>query len=138
MPAYCIRQVLFYAPIVFSALPDAIPRTPNVTFPISGQQFIVTWDEPPLNMGGTVDTYFVNISGPDNQCGNVSALQSVTERNYTCSGPTATKIYNFTVQAANCGGDRRGPESGSIAVSLRGMLKGFFQMKKFRDNVHRI
>ena len=138
MSAYCIRQILFYTPIIFSASPGAIPRTPNVTFSILRQQFTITWDEP-LNMGGPVDAYFVNISGPNALCGNVSALQMVIERNYTCLGPNTTdQTYTFTVEAANCGGDQTGPESDPITVSLRGMLKGFFHMKKFRDNVRRI
>ena len=135
---YCRRQILFYAPIIFSDYPGAIPRTPNVTFSISRQQFTITWDEP-LNMGGPVDAYFVNISGPNDLCGNGNTLQRVTERNYTCSGPMTTdQIYTFTVQAVNCDGDQTGPESDPIAVSLRGMLKGFFHMKKFSDNIHRI
>ena len=125
MPAYCIRQVLFYTSIVFSAFPGAIPRTPNVTFSITRQEFTITWDEPPMNNGVPVDVYFVNISGPDNQCGNVSTLQRVTEPNYTCSGPTTAEIYYFIVQAANCG-DRTGSESDLISVSLRGM---FFHMR---------
>ena len=105
------------------ALPAA-PRTPSVSF-LPRQQFTVTWDEPPLSMGGTVDTYFVNISGPDSLCGNVNTLQMVTERNYTCSGWTMLtgQTYTFTVQAANCGGDLRGPASDPITVYLRGMLQ---------------
>ena len=129
MPAYCLRQVLFYAPIVFSAPPSTAPRTPSVSFSILGQQFTITWDEPPLSMGELVDAYFVNISGPDDQCGNVNTLQRVTERNYTCSGPNTTnQIYTFTVQAVNCDGRQSGPESNRIAVSLQGMLKGFFHI----------
>ena len=107
--------------------PPAAPRTPTVTFPISGQQFTITWDVPPLNMGGTVDTYLVNISGPDDFCGNVNILQrfGVSTRNYTCSGWTmlpAVQTYTFTVQAASCGGDLRGLESDPVTVSLQGRL----------------
>ena len=45
--------------------PPRAPETPSVMFPLPGQQFNITWDEPPLNMGETFDAYFVNISGPD-------------------------------------------------------------------------
>ena len=111
-----------------SAQPAA-QGTPSVTFPISGQQFTITWNEPPLNMGGTVDTYFVNISGPDDLCGNVNTLQRFGSRtrSYACSGwiPAGQK-YTFTVQAANCGGDLRGPASDPVIVYLRGMLGKWF------------
>ena len=97
-----------------------------MTFLIPGQQFTITWNEPSLSMGGTVDTYFVNISGPDDQCGNVDTLQRFgnSTHSYTCSGwtmPTGQK-YTFTVQAANCGGSQRGPESNSVTVCLQSML----------------
>ena len=100
--------------------------TPTVTFPIPGQQFTITWDEPPVSRGGRVDTYFVNISGPDDLCGDVNTLQRFDSRtrSYACSGwtmPTGQN-YTFTVQAANCGGDLKGPASGPVTVYLRGML----------------
>ena len=78
-------------------------------------------------MGGTVDAYFVNISGPNDLCGDVNTLQRVgssSTRSYTCSGwmmPTGQK-YIFTVQAANCGGIQRGPESEPVTVCLHGIL----------------
>ena len=103
---------LLYFPID----PPTAPGTLSVSFTIPGQQFIITWNEPPLNVGERVDTYFVDISGPDDLCGNVNILQrfGVSTRNYTCSGwtmPPAGHTYTFTVQAANCGGDLRGLES---------------------------
>ena len=109
--------------------PPITPVTPTVAFPIPGQQFTITWDEPPLSIGGTVDTYFVNISGPDDQCGNVNTLQSFGSRTHTyaCSGWTpAGQRYTFTVQAANCGGDLRGLASDPVTVHLQSMLlEGF-------------
>ena len=101
--------------------------TPIVTFPIPGQQFTITWDEPPLSRGGIVDAYFVNISGPDALCGNGNTLQRLgsRSRSYTCSGwtvPTGQK-YTFTVAAANCDGSQRGPESDPATVCLQGMLQ---------------
>ena len=99
--------------------------TLTVAFPISGQQFTITWDEPPLNLGETINAYFVNISGPDDLCGNVNTLQRFDSRthSYSCSGWTpAGQNYTFTVQAANCGGDLRGPASDPVTVYLRGML----------------
>ena len=102
--------------------PPATLGTPSVSFSISEEQFNISWDEPPR---GTIDTYFVNISGPDDQCGNVDKLQRVTEHSYTCSGwtiPNGQK-YSFTVQAANCGGIQRGPINDSITVCLQGMLR---------------
>ena len=81
-----------------------------------------------MNIGETIDTYFVNISGPDNLCGNVNTFQNVTEPSYTCSGwtmPTG-QMYIFTVAAANCGGSLRGPYSEPVTVTLQGMLtQGF-------------
>ena len=91
--------------------PPVTPVTPTVAFPIPGQQFTITWDELPLSIGGTVDTYFVNISGPDDLCGNINTLQRFGSRTrtYACSGWTpAGQRYTFTVQAANCGGNYRG------------------------------
>ena len=96
-----------------------------MTFPISGQQFTITWNEPPLNIGETVDTYFVNISGPDDLCGSVNTLHRFgnSTHSYTCSGwSPAGQRYTFTVQAANCGGSQRGPESSIITVCLQSML----------------
>ena len=103
--------------------------TTTLAFPIHGQQFTITWDEPPLSMGGTVDTYFVNISGPDDQCGNINTLQRFGSRTrtYPCSGWTpAGQEYTFTVQAANCGGNLRGLASDPITVHLQStLLEGF-------------
>ena len=105
--------------------PPAAPGTPTVSFFLPGQHFTITWEEPPLFGGETFDAYFVNISGPDNLCGSVNTLQKFrnSTHNYTCSGwtmPPAGQTYTFTVQAANCGGDLRGPESGHVTVSLQG------------------
>ena len=104
--------------------PPASVRTPSVSFLMPGQQFTITWDEPPLNMGETIDAYYVNISGPDNLCGNVNTLQRVTEHNYTCSGWTMStgQTYTFTVATAKCGGALIGPVSDPATVSLHGML----------------
>ena len=96
-----------------------------MTFPVPGWQFNITWNEPPLSMGETVDTYFVNVSGPDDQCGNGNTLQRFgnSTRSYACSGwSSAGQKYTFTVQAANCGGSQRGPESNSVTVCLQGTL----------------
>ena len=106
--------------------PPAAPRTPSVAFLIPGQQFMITWNEPPLNMGETVNAYFVNISGPNDLCGNVNTLQRFdsSTHSYICSGwtmPTGQK-YIFTVQAANCGRTQRGPESEPVTVCLHGIL----------------
>ena len=97
----------------------------SITIP--GQQFIITWNEPLIKVAERVDTYFVNISGPDDLCGNVNILQrfGVSTRNYTCSEwtmPPAGQTYTFTVQAASCGGDLRGLESDPVTVSLQGRL----------------
>ena len=45
--------------------------------PILGQQFTITWDEPPLSMGELVDAYLVNISSPNFLCLNVNTLQKL-------------------------------------------------------------
>ena len=103
--------------------PPAAPRTPSVTFLIPRQRFTITWNEPELSMSGTVDAYFVNISGPNDLCGNSNMVQRVTERSYTCTiqrTPQQGDIYNITVAAANCGGNLRGPESDP--VHLQGMI----------------
>ena len=105
--------------------PPSAPGSLSVTFPIPEQQFTITWNESPLNMHKMIDTYFVNISGPDNLCGSVNILQRFgnSTRNYTCSGwtmPPAGQMYTFAVQAANCGGDLRGLESDHVIVSLQG------------------
>ena len=109
--------------------PPVTPVTPTVGFPIPGQQFTITWDEPPLSIGATVDTYFVNISGPDDLCGNVNILQRFGSRTHTyaCSGWTpAGQRYTFTVQAANCGVNLRGRASDPVTVHLQSMLlEGF-------------
>ena len=94
--------------------PPAAPRTPSVTFLIPRQQFTITWNEPPLSMDGTIDMYFVNISGPNDLCGTGDTLPNVTERSYTCTiqtPPQEGDIYNFTVQAATCDGRLIGPNS---------------------------
>ena len=103
--------------ISFSA-PPAAPGTPSVVFSLPGQQFTITWDEPPLNMGETFDAYFLNISGPDDLCGSVKTLLRFgsSTRSYACSGWSPA----FTLQAANCGGNQRGPESYSLTVRLQG------------------
>ena len=99
------------------------PGTPMVLFPIPGQQFTITWDQPSLNMSGPVDAYFVNISGRNDLCGNVDTLQRVNNRSYTCSGwrMSIGQKYTFTVQAANCGGTQRGPTGDPVTVCLQGM-----------------
>ena len=120
---WCQLQLLLTYYI--SGPPAAAPRTPSVTFPIPGQQFNITWNIPPLSMGGTVDAYFVNTSGPDDLCGSVNTLHRFgnSTRSYTCSGwSPAGQKYTFTVQAANCGGSQRGPESSIVTVYLQSML----------------
>ena len=104
--------------------PPAAPGTPSVSFTIPGQKFNISWDEPVLNTDGTVDAYFVNISGPNDLCGSVNTPQRVTTPSYMCSGwrTPAGQKYSFTVQAANCGGSLRGPESDPGTVCLWGML----------------
>ena len=94
--------------------PPPVPRTLSVTFLIPRQEFTITWNESPLSMGGTVDAYFVNISGPSALCGNGAPLQRVTERSYTCTvqmTPQQGDIYTITVAAASCDGTLKGPES---------------------------
>ena len=110
--------------LCFPIDPPTAPGTPSVSITIPGQQFIITWNEPLLKEGERVDTYFVNISGPDSQCGNVNTLQRVTTRSYTCSGWTmpAGQTYTFTVAATNCDGSLRGPESDPYSVSLEGLF----------------
>ena len=120
------RQMLLY--ISYPAPPVA-PVTPTVAFPIPGQQFTITWNVPPLSLNETVDAYFVNISGPDDLCGNVNTLQRFgsTTHTHACSGWTpAGQTYTFTVAAANCGGDLRGPESNPAIVYLQSMLRKHF------------
>ena len=98
---------MFPAPLV-------VPGTPSVSFSIPGQQFNITWDEPTLNMGELVDAYFVNISGPNDLCGNGNRFQRVTERSYTCTMQTTPQVgdtYTIRVAAASCGGSLTGPES---------------------------
>ena len=91
----------------------------------SRQDFIVKWDGPPLSMGETVDTYFVNISGPTALCGSADTLQKVNARNYTSlieKEPQEDETVIIRVQAANCGGNLIGPESEPVSVSFQGML----------------
>ena len=97
-----------------------------VLFPIPGQQFTITWDQPSLNMNGPVDVYFVNISGPDDLCGNVDTNQRVNNSSYTCSGwrMSIGQKYTFTVQPANCGGTQRGPTGDPVTVCLQGTYVG--------------
>ena len=119
-----MSTVSYFLPTTFSATPPA-PRTPSVTFPVPGEQFNITWNKPPLSMGETVDTYFVNVSGPDDQCGRINTLQRFgnSTHSYACSGWSSDgQKYTFTVQAANCGGSQRGPESNSVTVCLQSML----------------
>ena len=97
--------------------PAAAPQTDHVMFSTPRQQFTITWLEPPLDVNETIDAYFVNISGPNDLCGNGDMVQRVTERNYTCTIQTTRQegdIYSITVAAANCGGDLRGPASSPI------------------------
>ena len=105
--------------------PPRAPATPSVVFSPPGHQFTITWNEPPLNMGEMFDAYFLDISGPDDLCGSVNALQRFgnSTHTYACSGwtmPPGGQTYTFTVQAANCGGVLRGPKSGPVTVSLQG------------------
>ena len=79
-----------------------------------------------MYMNETIDAYFVNISGPNDLCGidSVNTLQRVTEHSYTCTiqtPPQEGETYTFTVAAANCGGNLRGPES--EPVRLQGINK---------------
>ena len=102
-----------YFPTLFPD-PPATPRTPSVIFPIPRQQFTITWNEPPSATGGTVDAYFVNISGPNDLCGTGNTLPNVTKRSYTCiiqTVPQEGETYTIRLAAANCGGTLRGPES---------------------------
>jgi len=103
--------------------PPAAPETPSAVFSLPGQQFTITWDEPPLYKGETFDSYFLNISGPDDLCGRVNTLLRFGNHthSYICSGwlPAGQK-YTFTLQAANCGGNQRGPESYPLTVCLQG------------------
>ena len=106
--------------------PPGAPETPFVSFPLPGQQFIITWNEPPLNMGETFDVYFLNISGPNDLCGSVNSLLRFgnSTHSYACSGWILPEgqMYTFIVQAANCGGALRGPWSGLVTVSLQGII----------------
>ena len=96
-----------------------------MVFSLPGQQFTITWDVPPLNMGEIFDAYFLNISGPNDLCGSVKTLLRFRNHthSYICSGwlPAGQK-YTFTLQAANCGGNQRGPESYSLTVCLKGKI----------------
>ena len=119
-----LAYIIFLAPL-FPA-PLVIPGAPPVSFPIPREQFTITWDEPTVYMNETIDAYFVNISGPEDLCGNdsVNTLQRVTERTYTCSIQTTPQegdTYTITVAAANCDGNLRGPESDP--VRLQGINK---------------
>ena len=105
-----------FVPTMFP-VPPAAPETQPVMFPIPREQFTISWDEPPLNVNETIDAYFVNISGPEDLCGNNNMVQRVTERNYTCTiqpTPREGDRYTFTVAAANCGGILSGPASSPI------------------------
>ena len=108
---------------MFPAPPNVL-ETPSVSISIPGQQFTINWNAPPLNLHGRADTYFLSITGPDDLCGDVSTLQRLGNRthSYACSGWTMPEgqMYTFTVQAANCGGELKGPESDPITVSLQG------------------
>ena len=104
--------------LILPGNPNA-PGRPNVTFSITRREFNITWDEPPMNMGGTVDAYFVSISGPNDLCGTGNTLQNVTERTYTCSiqtTPQEGETYTIRVMAANCDGSLRGPESDPVRL----------------------
>ena len=119
-----LPYIIFLAPL-FPA-PLVIPGALSVSFPISREQFTITWDESTVYMNETIDAYFVSISGPNDLCGNDSntTLQRVTERSYTCTiqtPPQEGETYTFTVAAANCGGNLRGPES--ALVRLQGINK---------------
>ena len=90
-----------------------------MTFLIPRQQFTITWNEPALSMGGTVDAYFVNISGPHDLCGTGNTLPNVTERSYTCTiqpTPQEGDIYTISVAATSCGGNQRGPQSAPAII----------------------
>ena len=77
-------------------------------------------------MGGTVDTYFVNISGPSALCAGidrysdgVNALQSLSSLSYTCSiltAPQGGDTFTIKVAAAGCGWRLRGPESEPVRL----------------------
>ena len=77
-------------------------------------------------MGGTVDTYFVNISGPSALCAGinrysdgVNELQSLSSRSYTCSIQTAPQggdTFTIKVAGASCGWRLRGPESEPVRL----------------------
>ena len=101
---------------MFPAPPGA-PRNLAVFFTTPRQQFNITWIEPPSATGGTVDTYFVSISGPSDLCGNGNTPQNVTERSYTCTiqtPPQEGETYTITVQAATCDGRLTGPNSDPV------------------------
>ena len=115
--------ILFFNNMLLA--PPRAPVTPSVVFSPPGQQFTITWNEPPLNMGETFDAYFLNISGPDDLCGSVNTLLRFgnSTHSYACSGWSLPEgqMYTFTVQAANCGGVLRGPKSRPVTVSIQGM-----------------
>ena len=77
-------------------------------------------------MGGTVDTYFVNISGPSVLCAGinrysdgVNELQTLSSRSYTCSIQTAPQggdTFTIKVAGASCGWRLRGPESKPVRL----------------------
>ena len=106
-------------PLCMFPAPPAAPGTPSVFFSTPREEFTITWNEPPLSMGGTIDTYFVNISGPNDLCGTGNTLQRVTERSYTCTiqtPPQEGDRYTIGVAAANCGGNLSGPESAPAII----------------------
>ena len=110
---------LIHISTMFVGPPATAPGTLTVTSSNLRHQFNITWDEPPLNMFEIVDAYFVNISGPNNLCGNitVNTLQMVTERSYTCSKQTVPQegdIYTVRVTATTCG--QLGPESEPLCL----------------------
>ena len=90
---------------------------PVVSFPNPRRQLNVTW--PLSRMDELVDAYFVNISGPNDLCGNGNTLQRVTGRSYTCTiqtMPQEGETYTFSVAAASCNGSLRGRESSSAPL----------------------
>ena len=97
--------------LLYTLGPPAAPVNIFVTFLRPRQQFSITWNELSL-----VDAYFVNISGPDDLCGNDSnnILQRVTEPSYTCSIQAMLQggdMYTIRVHATSCNGSMIGQES---------------------------
>ena len=84
--------------------PPSAPTNVNFTMDGSDPQraFVVQWSGTTVGNGADIGGYNVDISGPDDGCGERGVAQFTAVEQYRCPMPSVSGMYTFSVSAV-CG-----------------------------------